>query len=58
MLVPAGGVIFEAQGPVDLSCFSMGKSELSLGRDVLIGNGFLHGLDGLCKTLDCMLAEN
>ena len=38
-------VIFETQGPTNLSC------ELGLGRNVLVGD---HGFDGLSKTLDCI----
>ena len=31
-------VISETQGPIYLSCFSIGKSELGPGRDVLVGD--------------------
>ena len=34
------------------------RCELGLGRDVLIGDDVLHGLDGLSKTLDCMPAAH
>ena len=33
-------VIFETQGPIDLSYLSIGKCELGLGRNVLVGDGF------------------
>ena len=42
-------VIFDAQGPVDLGSLSVGKSELGLGRDVLVGDEVFHGFDGLSK---------
>ena len=51
-------VISEMQGPIYLGCFSVCKSELGLGRDVLIGDEVLHGFDGLSKTLDCMPAAH
>ena len=51
-------VISEMQGPIYLGCFSACKSELGLGRDVLIGDEALHGFDGLSKTLDCMPAAH
>ena len=49
-------LIFETQGSIDLSCLSLGKCELGLGRDVLVGDEVFHGFDGLSKTLDCMPA--
>ena len=51
-------VISETQGPIYLGRFSVCKSELGLGRDVLIGDEVLHGFDGLSKTLDCMQAAH
>ena len=51
-------VISEMQGPIYLGCFSVCKSELRLGRDVLIGDEVLLGFDGLSKTLDCMPAAH
>ena len=51
-------MIPEAQGPVYLGCLSICKSELGLGRDVLIGDEVFHGFDGLSKTLDCMPAAH
>ena len=44
-------VTSETQGPIYLSCLSIGKSELGLGRDVLVGDEVYHGFDGLSKTL-------
>ena len=46
-----GRVIFEMQGPINLSCLSIGKCELGLGRNVLF-------FDGLSKTLDCVPAAH
>ena len=37
---------------------SVCKSELGLGRDVLIGDDVLHWFDGLSKTLDCVPAAH
>ena len=51
-------VISEMQGPIYLSCLSIGKSELGLGRDVLVADKVLHGFGGLSKTLDCMPAAH
>ena len=48
-------VISEMQGPIYLGCFSVCKSELGLGRDVLIGDEVFHGFDGLSKTLPAAL---
>ena len=36
-------VIFETQGPIGLSCLSIGKCELGLGRNVLAGDEHAHG---------------
>ena len=49
-------MISEMQGPIYLGCFPVCKSELGLGRDVLMGDAVLYGFDGLSKTLDCMPA--
>ena len=40
-------VTFEMQGPIDLSCLSIGKCELGLGRNVLGRDEVFHGLAGL-----------
>ena len=47
-------MISKMQGPIYPGGLSVCKSELGLGRDVLIG---LHWFDGLSKTLDCMPAH-
>ena len=48
-------MISKMQGPVYPGGLSVCKSELGLGRDVLIGDDALHWFDGLSKTLDCIL---
>ena len=53
-----GCVISKMQGPIYPGGLSVCKSELGLGRDVLIGDDVLHGFDGLSKTLDCMPAAH
>ena len=47
LVLAGGGVIFEMQGPIRLSCLSIGKYELSLGRNVLVRDEVFHGFDGL-----------
>ena len=49
--------ISKMQGPI-YGGLSVCKSELGLGRDVLIGDDVLHWFDGLSKTLDCMPAAH
>ena len=51
-------VISKMQGPIYPGGLSVCKSELGLGRGVLIGDDVLHGFDGLSKTLDCMPAAH
>ena len=51
-------MISKMQGPIYPGGLSVCKSDLGLGRDVLIGDDVLHGFDGLSKTLDCMPAAH
>ena len=51
-------VISKMQGPIYPGGLSVCKSELGLGRDVLIGDDVLHWFDCLGKTLDCMPAAH
>ena len=51
-------VISKLQGPIYPGGLSICKSELGLGRDVLIGDYVLHWFDGLSRTLDCMPAAS
>ena len=46
------------QCPINPGGLSVCKSELGLGRDVLIGDDVLHGFDSLSKTLDCVPAAH
>ena len=50
--------ISKMQGPIYPGGLSVCKSELGLGRDVLIGDDVLHWFDGLSKKLDCMPAAH
>ena len=50
--------ISKMQGPIYPGGLSVCKSELGLGRDVLIGDDVLHWFDCLGKTLDCMPAAH
>ena len=45
-------MISKMQGPIYLSCLFLGKSQLGLGRDVLVGDE-LHEFDGLSKAASC-----
>ena len=51
-------MILKMQGPIYPGGLSDCKSELGLGRDVLIGDDVLHWFDCLGKTLDCMPAAH
>ena len=51
-------VISKMQGPIYSGGLSVCKSELGLGRDVLIGDDVLHWFDCLGKTLHCMPAAH
>ena len=51
-------VISKTQGPIYPDSLSVCKSELGLGRDVLVGDDVLHWFDCLGKTPDCMLAAH
>ena len=51
-------VISKMQGPIYPGGLSVCKSELGLGRDVLMGDDVLHWFDGLSKTLGCMPAAH